>query len=88
MTQEEKENELESLIKTKKGFDLDRSLCAGVLILVCYMTFSNDGIKTTPWYILLILGAVAAGAIITCVYLCFKINSLNKKIKELNDIQQ
>lgn len=84
MTQEQKDNEIESLTTAKKGYDLNRSICTAVILIVGYITFKDDGIHTTPWYILLILGFVILAVAGVLVYDCFAIQKINKKIKELN----
>lgn len=85
MTQEEKENEIESLTKAKKGYDLNRSICAGVILIVGYMAFGNDGIHTTPLFFLLLLGFIMLAVAGVLIYDCFVIKGINKKIKDLND---
>lgn len=85
MTNEEYEAESERLTKAKKGYDLNRTICAAAIVFVGYSIFNNDGIHTTPWYITLILAVVAAVILGILIFDCFKIKGITKKIKELEE---
>lgn len=85
MTNEEYEAESERLTKAKKGYDLNRSICAAVIVFLIYTMFKDDGLTTTPWYILLILAVFVLTALAILIFDCFKIKDISKKIKELEE---
>lgn len=85
MTNEEYEAENERLTKAKKGYDLNRTICAAAIVFVIYSMFNNDGLHTTPWYILLFLAAVSIALAGILIFDCLKIKDITKKIKELEE---
>lgn len=85
MTNEEYEAESERLTKAKKGYDLNRTICAAAIVFIVYSMFKDDGLTTTPWYILLILAVFALAALGILIFDCFKIKDITKKIKELEE---
>lgn len=85
MTNEEYEAESERLTKAKKGYDLNRTICTAVIIYVLYMMFKDDGLHTTPWYILLILAIFASGALGILIFDCLKIKTITQQIKNLEE---
>ncbi|MGN0740646.1 MAG: hypothetical protein ACI4LX_10800 [Treponema sp.] len=85
MTFDEYETEREKLVKAKKGYDTNRTLCVAVLIFLIYTTFKGKEFLTMPWYILLILGVLAAATIWIFVHDCLLIKDVSKKLKALEE---
>lgn len=86
MTYQEYDAEMEKLTKAKKGFDGNRTLCAAVMVIVGYMAIKDDGLHTTPWYILLILGLVFAAALFILIRDFALIRKVNDQLKALESI--
>lgn len=88
MTEQEYNEELDKLNMQKKGFEGNRSLCAAVIVIVGFIAVKDDGLKTTPWYILAILCAV----ILTAGYILYKdsvkIKQIKNRIKDLELIDR
>lgn len=78
-------SEVDKLNMQKKGYEGNRSLCAVVIVLVAFIALKDNGLKTTPWYILAILGAVILGAGYILFRDSMKIKEIKNRIKELED---
>lgn len=83
MTYEEYETKMEELSKKKKGYDGNRTLCTGVIILLGFYAFKDDGLKNNPWYILAILGVLCVCALGILVWDSIQIKNINEQIKQL-----
>ncbi|MCQ2600393.1 MAG: hypothetical protein MJ184_03445 [Treponema sp.] len=84
MAEQEFDEEIEKLNMQKKGLEGNRSLCAVVIVLVVFMTVKDNGLKTTPWYILAILALVILAALYILITDSVKIKELKNKISNLN----
>lgn len=88
MTEQEYNEQLEKLNSQKKGLEGNRTLCAAVMVIVVFMAVKDNGLKTTPWYILAILGAVILGAVYILIKDSKKIKEINNRIKDMELIDE
>lgn len=84
MAEQDFDEEIEKLNIQKKGLEGNRSLCAVVIVLVVFMAVKDNGLKTTPWYILAIFALVILAALYILISDSVKIKELKNKINDLN----